>query len=298
MNQAVFVFAEAKGPAEALAAELGIPCRPVEVHAFPDGESLVRVRHASKTALLYRSLDRPNDKLIELLLAASALREGGADKVILVAPYLGYMRQDKAFHDGEAVSQRVIGRLIGEHFDGLVTVDPHLHRVARLEKVIPCIPVLVLSAAGVLADALSCDGNVVLVGPDAESRQWVESVAASLKCDVIIGSKKRRGDRRVSLVIPDVGLVRDRPVVLIDDVISSGTTLIAATRLLHSAGAATVDVIATHGLGSRAVFSRIRKAGVRSIRTTLSTDNPGASISIATLLARGIRSADWVNHLP
>ena len=111
MSCGVFAFS-VRAAAERLAQALGVPCRTVTVHRFPDGESLVRVEPSPETAFLYRSLDHPNDKLVELLLAVSALRANGAAKVVLIAPYLAYMRQDIAFHDGEAISQRVVGKLL------------------------------------------------------------------------------------------------------------------------------------------------------------------------------------------
>src|SRR5690606_35941146 len=154
MSRAVFGFAECAEPAARLARELGLPCREVAVRRFPDGESLVRVPEAPETAILYRSLDRPNEKIVELLLAASALRDGGTSRLVLVVPYLAYMRQDIAFHPGEAVSQRVIGRLLAQHCDALITLDPHLHRVASLAEVMPGIEAVSISAAPVLAAAL------------------------------------------------------------------------------------------------------------------------------------------------
>ena len=131
MSVALFSFAECAAQGERLAEACGIAVHPVEVRRFPDGESLVRVCGQARTALVLRSLDDPNAKLVELLLTAASLRDGGADRVILIAPYLAYMRQDMAFHPGEAVSQQVIGRLLAATFDGVATVDPHLHRVDR-----------------------------------------------------------------------------------------------------------------------------------------------------------------------
>ncbi|MCX7863828.1 MAG: ribose-phosphate diphosphokinase, partial [Novosphingobium sp.] len=229
-------FAESLEPAGSLSRALGVACAPVAVHRFPDGESLVRVSGKPKTAILYRSLDNPNAKLIELLLAASAFRENGARRVVLVAPYLAYMRQDMAFHPGEAISQKVIGRLISQHFDGLVTLDAHLHRIASLSEAVPAIPAINLSAAPVLARAIDAKDNPLLIGPDSESRPWVEAIAAPLGLDLLIGEKRRHGDRDVALTIPGIEAAAGRNALLVDDVISSGHTLMAAARLLREAG--------------------------------------------------------------
>ena len=134
--------------AAALAGRISAPYSAVEVHRFPDGESRVRLpAELPDRAIFYCSLDHPNDKLVELLLAAGAARELGVRHLTLVAPYLCYMRQDKAFHPGEAVSQRIVGMFLAGQVDKLVTVDPHLHRVATLAEAVPARETLTLSAA-------------------------------------------------------------------------------------------------------------------------------------------------------
>ncbi len=293
MSQAVIAFPECAGPAARLAAALGIEMREVSLHRFPDGESLVRVPQVAETTLLYRSLDRPNEKLVELLLAASAARDAGARRLILIVPYLAYMRQDVAFHEGEAVSQRVIGKLLAAHCDALVTVDPHLHRVASLAEVMPGIETVYVSAAPALAQALDAVANPLLVGPDAESRPWVEAIAHPARLDFVVGHKARRGDRSVEITIPDAGRAAGRSVVLVDDLLSTGSTLKAAAQLLHEAGASQIDVLATHCLASDPDIVQLRAAGVRSIRASDTTRHPLATLPIADALARQIRRRQW-----
>jgi ribose-phosphate pyrophosphokinase len=296
MSIAVFGFAESSGPAGDLAAALGLPCHQVETTRFPDGESLVRVCGEADIAILYRSLDHPNDRLVELLLAAGALRAGGARKVLLVAPYLGYMRQDMAFRPGEAISQRIIGALLADHFDALVTLDPHLHRIAHLSEAVPRIPALALTAAPLLAAALERAGEPpVLVGPDAESRPWVEAVAAPGRLDVLVGEKHRHGPRSVEITVPGSELVRGRPVVLVDDVISSGGTLLAAAERLREAGASGVSALATHCLASADDLARLASAGIVPVQATQTVAGPAATIPVAGLLAAGLREAGWLN---
>ncbi len=278
-----------------LAKELAIPLSAVHVHHFPDGESLVRVDQPVQTAILYRSLDDPNGKLVELLLAASALRDNGASRIILVAPYLAYMRQDMAFEPGQAVSQRVIGKLLAAHFDALLTVDPHLHRTSSLAEIMPGIEAISISAAPVLAAALQGAENPVLVGPDIESRKWVEAIAAPLGFDVLVGSKRRRGDRDVDIVIEDVARVAGRKAVLIDDVISSGATLGQAAHVLLEAGASSVEALATHCLASDADIAAMRNCGIERVRSCDSVDGPTALLPIAGLLAQTIRAKNWLS---
>lgn len=297
MTAALFTFADGARQAAELADNCGIPLYPVVMHQFPDGESLIRVNESADMALLFRSLDDPNVKLIELLLAASALRDRGARKVMLIAPYLAYMRQDTAFHDGEAVSQKVIGQLLATWFDGVVTVDPHLHRIASLGEVMAGIPALAVSAAPALLQAIAkgLDPRTVLVGPDSESRPWVESIARPLGLEVLVGEKVRKGDREVTLTVPGIARARGRPVMLIDDLISSGTTLIACTRLLREAGATSVEAVATHSLSSGADIERMSIEGIARLRATDSTSNPLALIPLAGVLTAAIRKQGWLN---
>lgn len=290
---AVFHFAEGAAPAARLARALGGVASEVERRQFPDGESLVRVAPPAGTAILYRSLDNPNAKLIEILLAAAALRDAGAQRVVLVAPYLCYMRQDIAFHAGEAVSQRVIGALLADHFDAVVTVDPHLHRTCSLAEVVPGVPAIALSAASVLAQAINLDDRPVLAGPDSESAQWVQAIADAAGLEWMTGTKRRLGDRAVDVHFDAIARVAGRRVVLIDDVIASGETLAQAAGVLLAAGAAGVDAMATHCLATAADLARLRSAGIATIRATDTVVGPTADISIAGLLAEAIRERGW-----
>ena len=295
MTAAVFAFDEGRAQAGMLAECLGVPLQGVSVRSFPDGESLVRVSGTARTAFLFRTLDHPNAKLVEVLLAASALRDGGAETVVLVAPYLAYMRQDMAFHPGEAVSQRVIGNLLADHFDGLVTVDPHLHRISSLDEIMPGIEALSLSAAPALVRAIGDElgRDAVLVGPDVESRPWVESIAGPLGLDVLVGEKQRFGDRDVSLVLPDAGRVCGRPALLVDDMISSGTTLLACADLLRKAGARRIEAIATHCLAGPDDLTRLKAGGIGRIRAADTIPSPVADIPVAGILAEAIKARRW-----
>ena len=292
----VHYFDECAAPALRLAEALGATAEAIEVHRFPDGESGVRVAPSAPTAILYRSLNDPNAKLVELLLAASALRDNGAGRVILVAPYLGYMRQDIAFRPGEAVSQRMIGTLLAGHFDGVLTVDPHLHRIASLGEVMPGIPAVAISACPLLAQALDGAANPVLVGPDSESRQWVSAIAEAAGLQFLIGEKQRLGDRAVSIRFDGIEHYTGRNFVLVDDLISSGETLAQAARHLHAAGAATVDAIATHCLAGSDDLARLRAAGIASARATDTVAGPCADIAIARLLAETITAHGWAGN--
>lgn len=294
MSALVLGFSESRESAQRLADRLGLPCDQIAVRSFPDRESLVRVPASAGTVILYRSLDDPNGKLIELILAASALRDLGAGRLVLVAPYLAYMRQDMAFTTGEAVSQRIIGRLIAQHFDAVVTVDPHLHRIATLGEAVPGIPAIAISAAPVLAQMIDAAEAPVIVGPDSESRQWTQSIAGPLGLDMLLGDKERHGDRKVTLSIGGIEQVRGRTAILVDDVISSGETLIAAAAQLRAAGARRIEAIATHCLARPGDLARMQGCGIARVVSTDSIAGPTARASLAPLLADALRSEGLV----
>ena len=261
------------------------------IHPFPDGEIRVTVGQAAPTSIVYASLDRPNDKLIAMLFAAEALRRGGAKRLVLLAPYLCYMRQDTAFNPGEAISQRTIGRLLAATFDRVVTVDAHLHRTADIAKVFPGIAADNLSAMPAIADALAgIDPATVVVGPDAESRPWVSALAALLGLGHVVGRKTRRGDRSVEIDFGGEISLAARPVLLVDDIVSSGGTLMTCARTLQAAGATVIDAVITHALFPPDMIAEFAHAGIRSIRSTSSVTHPTNAIPLDRVLADALRS--------
>ncbi len=266
----------------------------IERHRFPDGEWRLRLpAHLPPTVAIYRSLHQPNEKLVELLLAAPAARELGARRLWLVAPYLAYMRQDMAFVPGEVVSQRHVGRWLAAAFDGLITVDPHLHRVATLAEAVPLADAQALSAAPLLAQAIAARRpGALLLGPDEESAQWVHQAAAAAGMEAAVCRKVRRGDRDVQVELPALD-VRGRAVVILDDMASTGRTVAQAAAGLLAAGAASVDVAVTHALFVSDALAVLRSAGVGEVWSADSVPHPSNAVSLAPLLAAALQRAVW-----
>lgn len=273
-----------------LAARLGLPMHEIGVHRFPDGELRVTVGPAATTTILYIPLDRPNDKLLALMFAAEALRRGGARRLVLAAPYLCYMRQDAAFHPGEAISQKVIGALLARTVDRIVTVDAHLHRTKSIADVFPGIEAEDLSAMRTIADTLRGMGrDTVVVGPDEESLGWVSELAGRLRLTAVVARKTRGGDRSVTIAFPDPALFKGRPVLLVDDIVSSGGTLIACAKALAAAGATAIDAVITHALFAPEMMDDFKRAGIRSIRSTTSVPHPTNAIALDDILAAALQ---------
>lgn len=230
----------------------------LEQRQFPDGESYLRILDecAGREVAIFAQLDHPDTKLSRLLFAAHQLRSMGATRVGLIAPYLPYMRQDQRFHAGEALSSVVFAQLLSQHFHWLVTVDAHLHRYHQLSEIysIPCIN---LSASAAQAEYLaSCAQSFCLIGPDAESAQWVRPLAQTLDAPELILTKQRRGDRDVLVSLdssaPSEALeqLRTRTPVLIDDILSTGMTLKQAARSLQQMGFSKPWCVVSHALFS------------------------------------------------
>lgn len=265
----------------------------VQRHRFPDGELKLRlpVKLPARVALL-RTLNNPDEKLVELLLVARSARELGVTQITLVAPYLAYMRQDMAFHPGEVVSQRVIGGFLASLFDALITVDPHLHRVATLQQAVPVAQAVTLSGAPLLADLIASHRpQALLIGPDAESAQWLDQAASAHGFDAAACHKVRHGDRQVDIALPAIHLSQ-RNVVLLDDVASSGHTLAVAARKILAAGAASVDVAVTHALFAGDALQLIRDAGVNHVWSTDCIAHPSNAISMAPAIAKALMDLD------
>ncbi len=257
---------------------------------FPDGESYCRVEQdvRGRDTVVVARLDRPDDKLFGLLLAADALRDAGAARVLLLAPYLPYLRQDERFHEGEAVSSRTLARLLRQAFDGLATIDPHLHRTPDLAHLFGDWPALTLPAHSVIAPYIAEQWpGAMIVGPDEEAEQWARPVAATLGVDWCTLDKVRRGDRDVA-VTGDTADLRGRDVVLIDDIISTGRTLMAAAEHLRALGARVVGCVATHALFAGDAMHTVRQAGVAEVATTTAVRHDASVICTLPLLATGL----------
>jgi ribose-phosphate pyrophosphokinase len=279
-------FPECRAPAAVVARAVGLDFAEIDVHRFPDGESRIGLPDTvAEHVFIYRTLDQPNEKLLELVLAAATARELGAVRLALVAPYLCYMRQDKAFHPGEAVSQHIVGNLLAGYFDEVVTVDPHLHRVDRLEDAVPVTNALAIAATDAMSHYLDEHlESPILIGPDEESEQWVAAIAQRNDLEFQVAHKQRFGDSDVKVCLPEA-CYRGRHVVLVDDMVSTGQTLAATSMELVRYQPASITVMVTHALFVKDALARIRAAGVDQVWSCDSIRHATNRITLANSLA-------------
>lgn len=287
----ILTFADYLSQSQRYATRLNVELVEVILHHFPDGESLVRLPPClPEHVVICRSLNQPNDKLIELMLCAETARELGAKRLTLVAPYLCYMRQDIANQPGEAVSQRIIGRLLAGLFDDVITVDPHLHRISKLDQAIPIKNAISLTAANEIGQFLkSRFDHGLLLGPDSESEQWVSSIANNIGFDYVVASKERRGDKSVEITLPE-GNYHSYPVVIIDDIASTGRTIGKAVKLIQDRGNTNIYAVVTHPLFCNDAEAHILKSGIKDIWSTDSINHPRSIIKLDALLVEAIKT--------
>jgi len=276
---------------EVMAARLAALCggetSVLELSAFPDGESHLRFLNDLKdrSIVLVCTLAHPNDKFLPLSFAADGARDLGARKVGLVAPYLCYMRQDRRFQPGEAVTSRSFASLLSHGFDWLVTVDPHLHRYKALSEIYS-IAARTLHAGPALSGWIGAHvEKPFLIGPDEESRQWVAAVAKDCGADFTVLSKQRLGDNDVRISAMDLHVPQGSRPVFLDDIVSSGVTMREAVRLV--ATDTRPVALAVHGVMNTATAERIADSGARLV-TTNTVPNPAAAIDVSSLIAAGI----------
>jgi ribose-phosphate pyrophosphokinase len=262
----------------------------VNIRKFPDGESYVRLLSpvdCTPVAILH-SLKNPNPEIIPLLFLAKKLKDAGASWLTLVTPYLPYMRQDMEFNPGEAVTSRYFSELISAYFDQLITVDCHLHRTRSLSKLYT-IPTQNISSTSLLADWIAMQvRQPLLIGPDSESKQWVQLVAKQAKAPYVVFSKYRQTDQTVTLELPDLSLYTDHQPVLIDDIISTAGTMCEAIKLLKFKMKRKPICIGIHGVFSQGAYVLLKRTGASKIVTTNSIPHPSNKIDVTPLLAAGI----------
>jgi len=195
------------------------------------------------------------------------------------------MRQDTRFHRGEAVSTPLFAQFLEEAFDWLVTVDPHLHRVERLQSLYR-IPTVHVSATPAVARWIAeTVPDAVLIGPDSESEQWVADIAALSGMPYQVLAKERHGDYDVRVSLPDPAAVAGRTPVLIDDIVSSGHTILETLAHLRRLSLPSPLLVAIHPVFAGDAYARLQEAGLARIVSTDTISHPSNAIALGADLA-------------
>jgi ribose-phosphate pyrophosphokinase len=254
---------------------------------FPDGESYVRILSTVRDQNVYLlcTLHQPDAKLMWLYYMAQTAKKLGAASVILIAPYLAYMRQDKAFNPGEAVTSGLFAELLSGWVDALITIDPHLHRHHSLSEIYR-IPTTVLHTGPIVADYIQNQiPKPVLIGPDEESKQWVAAIAEKAGCEFSVLRKERFGDRKVRINVPDAPKFRQYTPVLVDDIISTGHTMIETAKHLREHGIRMPICIGIHPVFAGNALEEMRQAGIDNIVSTNTIQHPTNFLDVSGFVA-------------
>ncbi len=279
--------------AKAVARTLKAPYSPVFISDFPDGDLYLKFNTAvkGKTVVIVHSFQpHSNESLLRIIFAAETAKDLGAKKVILAAPYLAFLRQDTRFHPGEAISSKIMAKHLSACIDKIITIDGHLHRYRTLGALFS-IPGKDLTANSLIADYIkeNIKNDIVIVGPDGESFQWAERIARKINVPVTVFEKKRHSSRKVSVKMTKPISLKNKHVVIVDDIISTGHTVIQAAKLAYRQGATDVSTIAVHGLFVEGGWKKLRKAKLKHIVTTNCIEHRSNKIEVAPLLAEELR---------
>ena len=281
-----------------VARELGLKTIRLEIRRFPDGEKYLRVLNdvRNEDLVVIQSIHHtPDELLFEYLLLVDTLKDLGAGRIVSFIPYFAYARQDERFKPGEALSFKTVSKLLESvGTDEIYTIDMHQHRVLKSSEVFK-IPCHNISAMPLLADYVRKTGNLhnpLVLGPDVEAEQWAKLAAERLQADYDVFEKKRLGSQSVE-IRPRKANAKDRDVLVVDDIISTGGTIVEALKILFSQGAHRVDVACTHPILAGGALARIYEAGAQNVIGTDTVPSPISYVSVAPLIAEQVKKAGF-----
>lgn len=265
----------------------------IELKVFPDGESKIRIdgNPGGKFAVVVQSTYPPvNSKLLEALFIMNKTSKMGGE-VCAVIPYLAYARQDKEFLEGEAVSMESIANMFDNSgAKSLVTVDIHSDKALSYFK----IAAYNVSAIPLLAEYINTNkiAEPIVVSPDEGGKSRAEEFAKLIACDCIALPKQRdrsTGEVTIETESSGIGKAKDRNVILVDDMISTGGSLVKATEALKDAGCIDVFAVCTHALLLNDAFDKLRDAGIKQIIATNTVPSQVSKVDVASVICEQIR---------
>lgn len=285
--------------AKKVAKGLDLKLSDLEIHTFPDKENRVRVidRVLDQDVVVIQSTGiSPNRLYMELFFILDSIKRSGTRSITLVIPYLGYQRQDHIFRDGEGVSLGVIVRLLEElGVSKVISFDLHSIKIPELFHV----PIAHLSALPIFAKEIEKMGtdDLVLVSPDMGGIRRIKLLAGLLdeKAPCISIEKNRDLDSGEVESVKINGQVNKRAII-VDDVISTGQTLISAANLLKENGAQEIYVMATHGIFADGAPANLQNSPIEKVIISDSLSIPDKrkfdklqTVSIADLIVKELR---------
>ncbi len=259
---------------------------------FPDGESYVRVLSEveGKDVCVVCALHQPDSKILPLLFLCNELRDLKVKSIGLITPYLAYMRQDKQFNPGEALTSKYFAKLLSSSVDSLITIDPHLHRRVSMKEIYS-IPCEVLHANELISDWIKKNiPDAIIIGPDSESEQWVSEVAKNANVPFTVLQKIRKGDRDVEVSVPHIEKYKKLTPVLVDDIISTARTMIETVKQLKNAGMKPPVCIGVHAVFSGSAYQDLNTSGVSRIVTCNTIKHSSNGIDVSEMIVSVLKT--------
>jgi ribose-phosphate pyrophosphokinase len=251
-----------------IAEKIGIPVGMASVGGFSDGETAVNIGEVvrgSDVFIIQSTCQPVNDNLMELLVMIDAIKRASAGRITAVIPYFGYARQDRKARARDPISAKLVANLLTTAgADRILTMDLHAPQIQGFFD-IPVDHLLGLPIiAEYLKDKFAGDDDVVIVSPDVGSVTRSRKVAERLECPLAI-IDKRRPKANVSQVMNIIGDIKNKKVVLVDDLIDTGGTIVNGANALIEAGAKEVYACCTHAVLSGPAIARIQESAIKEM---------------------------------
>ncbi len=270
-----------------LSKSMGVSLSEVEVKRFPDDECYVRVQDDLKDEhVVVVQTAWPDTNIIELMLLLDAIGDMNPSSVTTVVPYFGYARQDKRFKDGEPISARAMARMLQTQSDEFITVDVHASSVIGWFDRIPARNV---SAHREIGKFLRSRGVEMVLSPDEGRKENAKRVADVVGCEADFLVKERLDGETVRMAPKSLDSA-GRKVAIVDDIISTGNTIVKASEQLRKQGAASIIAVCTHGVFASNAIPRL-KAACDEVHSTDTIENPTSAITVAPEIAKAIADA-------
>ena len=272
--------------AKELAMILDCKCILASSTRFPDGECYTRIEGESlNDDVVIVQNTYPDQNIIEMLLIQDAAKRMGAKSVTLVIPYFGYARQDRIFKPGEPESAKVMIRHLGLDCDRVITIDIHKEAVLKNFK---C-PAKDLKASGAIAEYFADKGIDIVLAPDKGAADRAKDVGQRMKLPYDHLEKVRLSGTEVKIA-PATMDCTGKNVLIVDDIIATGGTIIAATIQLKAAGARSVSVACTHGVFTGDAIQRLTGNKIDALLSCNTLESEVSNISVAGTVAEELKA--------
>ncbi|RLI73562.1 ribose-phosphate pyrophosphokinase [Archaeoglobales archaeon] len=275
-----------------VAKQTGYPLGYIQIEKLPDGEKYVRLSSnvSNKDVFLFNSFAKnPDEIIIETVFLIETIKEYGANTINCVFPYFPYSRQDRRFIKGEALSLNIISRLFKNlEINRMYVFDFHLHRIDNLTEFFG-FEVVNLTAMKKLAEySKRFSDNLLVVAPDEEAIQWAKAFAKEINADYIY-LKKIRVDAENVIISSPPPKVEGRDVIIVDDMISTGGTVIQALKVLKEGGCGKAFAACTHAILARDALKRLLEAGIEDLVASDTVLSPISHVTVSDIISERLK---------